>query len=292
MAQSQTGLMDYVRDEVQKYKGIYVPIRSGFLRRLLVRRLACAKLHPNPDDEFCKPEVGPNFGIISRYSEQIRNALTPKERFKEPLIVERIRPDGYMLLNGHHRWAAAFMNGLKKVPVQIVNVTQETDIKKMLGMAKSDRRAALDLDEVVFSAGGDEPTEKGVPFPFSLAYAQRLRLGIPALFHYLNVHDYDIWVYSDRYYSLEYVRTLFRLYHVRVTGIVTGAGRKRPGGARQREKLEGMVANHYAVTLSIDREALLRVDRQTKSYEEYSLGGAASDWSSKVMETIGSIHKK
>ena len=36
--------------------------------------------------------------------------LTP-EPWEEPLIVEKVHPEGYMLLNGHHRWAAALKTG-------------------------------------------------------------------------------------------------------------------------------------------------------------------------------------
>ena len=286
------GFMDYLSSEVKKYRGIYVPVRSGLLRRLLVRHVACKKLHPNPDDEFCKPEIGPNFGIISNYQKELRNVKTwEKHCFEEKLIIERIRPDGYMLLNGHHRWAAAFICGIRKVPVKIVNLTQEMDVKRMLWNSEHSKRAALDLDEVVFCTDANEPMEKTLPFPLNRFSPHRLRLGIPGLFRYLNVKGYDVWVYSKNYYSLDSIRTLFRLYGVRVKGIVTGTARRRPGGQREQENIDKMIANHYSVTLSIDREALLRVDNQSKAFEEYRLSGSSDDWSAEVMDKIGSFDK-
>ena len=292
MTDHPTTLNEIIAEEVEKYRGVYVPIRSSLLRRLLIRRLPCAKVHPNPDDEFCKPGIGPNYAIIANYREEAKRLLArQKDAFEKRLVVQRISPDGYMLLNGHHRWAAAITAGISKVPVRIVNLTQEMDIKQMLWHSKHSKRATLDLDEVVFAADADEPAEKGLPFPFSLKYTQRLRRGIPALFRFLNINGYDVWVYSKSYHSLDSIKTLFRLYHVQVTGIVTGVARKQPDGANTGEALENMLSNHYEETLFIDREALLRVDKQTRKYEEYSLSGPAVDWSAEIMDRIERLDK-
>lgn len=295
MTQSSSGFMDFLAEEVKKYKGIYVPVRSGLLRHLLVRKLPCKKIHPNPDDEFCKPEVGPNFEIISKYKEQFRQAKAMGEALQnsmEPLIVERIKPDGYILLNGHHRWAAAIQSGLAKVPVRITSLPNRTDIQQMLMQSKNSQRAVLDLDEVVFADGDSAlPAEKALPVPLRAAFPQRLRLGIPGLFHFLNVNGYDVWVYSKSYYSLEYIKALFRTYHVRVNGIVTGTARKRAGIQEAREKVEEMIMNHYDATLTIDRDALLRVNHRTKKYRVCQLSGKAEGWSAEVIEKARSLEK-
>ena len=60
MNASMTSLDEYVKEEVNKYRDIYRPVKAGLLRRLFVRFLACKKIHPNPDDEFCNPAIGPN----------------------------------------------------------------------------------------------------------------------------------------------------------------------------------------------------------------------------------------
>ena len=41
--------------------------------------------------------------------------------FPEPVIVHKMKPDGYMILNGHHRWAAALKTGLSKLRIEITN---------------------------------------------------------------------------------------------------------------------------------------------------------------------------
>ena len=140
MAGGNIQFQEYLANEVRKVQGIYVPIHAGIIRRLLVRKTSLKRLHPNPDDEFCFPKIGPNYEIVSNYEKEYRRIRKNKNdaRFvsptaKEPLTVERIRPDGYMIMNGHHRWAAAYRTGLKQIPVKIVNLTQENDIRNGSG---------------------------------------------------------------------------------------------------------------------------------------------------------------
>ena len=52
-------LNEYIEEDVKKLRDIAFPVESGLIRRLLVRYYPCAKLHPNPDDEFCMESVGP-----------------------------------------------------------------------------------------------------------------------------------------------------------------------------------------------------------------------------------------
>ena len=119
----------FLKEEIARVKGQYYPVHAGLPTRLLVRHASPRKLHPNPEDEFCEPTIGPNYSIISQYAEKYRKAnktvydgTTLGEILYEPLIVQKTMPDGYMILNGHHRWAAAIRSTMEKVPVKVVNV--------------------------------------------------------------------------------------------------------------------------------------------------------------------------
>ena len=136
---AKTEFQIFLEDEINKVKGIYYPVKAGFFRRLFIKDAPCDRIHPNPGDEFCSPEVGPNYEIISGYERDFRatggkqaDLHFMKSKAEEPLMVEKTRPEGYMILNGHHRWAAAHRAGLKKIGIKIVDLTQETDIRKML----------------------------------------------------------------------------------------------------------------------------------------------------------------
>lgn len=53
MAMAITDFSAFLAEEISKVKGIAYPVKVGFLRRVFIRRAACSKLHPNPNDEFC-----------------------------------------------------------------------------------------------------------------------------------------------------------------------------------------------------------------------------------------------
>lgn len=75
--------------------------------------------------------------------------------------------------------------------------------------------------------GGEyHAAEKALAFPFNKLYPERLRRGAPALFHFIKKKGFDIWVYTAKYYSAEYIKKLFRHYGVRIDGVVTGTARK------------------------------------------------------------------
>ncbi len=287
----QTQFESFLAEQIERYRGVTVPVKASVFERMFVKKAPCGRLHPNPDDEFCDPAVGPNYGIVSRYEETIRHAVrnAQKEYIQEPLIVEKIHPDGYRILNGHHRWAAAMRMGVRQVPVEIVNLTQAADIQKMLQNASHDRRVTLDLDEVVFCTDEAVPAEKALPFPIGKRYRERLRRGIPALFHYLKTNGYDIWVYTAKYYSTEYIRQYFRWYHVQIDGIVTGTVRKSKGAEAERKKLEGLFSKKYPVTLHLDGHSLLQTDRRTRQFTEYPLSGDAKAWPHEVTELLQKI---
>ncbi len=242
-------------------------------------------------NEFCFPDIGPNYEIISRYVNDYRRIMNNEtddlfldSSVKEPLEVERIHPDGYMILNGHHRWGAACRIGIAKLPVRIVDLTQESDLHKMLASSASTRRVSFDLDEVVFRPENDPFLEPPLRFPLNRIYKERLRLGIPALFHMLNSSNYDIWIYTAGYYSMDYLRYYLKHYRVHVTGIVTGMGRKAPAGTDTRKTMETLINAKYATTIHVDSGAVVRTVPSAMSFDEYRLSGDNENWSREVME--------
>ena len=286
----------YMAEQLQKYSSIAFPLKSSLARRLFVWKTSIARLHPNPDDEFCDPHIGPNQQIISSYVEKLRKVHISSDPLDPgtakpgvaPLTVERMYPDGYMILNGHHRWAAALQMRQKRFAIKIVNLTQASDVKKILASSRNTRRASFDLDEVVFRPD-DGAVEKAPHFPWNHVYKEPLRAGIPALFHFLNSKGYDIWVYSANYYSQDYIRRYFEAHHARVKGVITGTGRKSKQNTR--EQLEKLLAEKYESSVHIDAESLVRIDGGNKSFDEFRLSGGES-WARDIIDIMRSWDKK
>ncbi len=291
MAGSKSLFDEFLAQEVQNARGVYFPVKTGILRRLLTRRAYCEDLHPNPEDEFCMPKVGPNYKIISAYQQQFVDALKISRNYYEgePVVVERTHPSGYRIVNGHHRWAAALRIGQAKIPVKVVNLTHEEDVKKILENSTHSKRVALDLDEVVFRGEGEGPLERALPFPWNRLYRERMRRGIPALFHFLAKQGYDIWLYSARFYSADYIQRYFRHYNVSVAGVMTAVGKRAAGSGDAGKRLEKLIANKYRYTVHIDNDSVLQIVRGTKDFREFPLSGEGAAWSQAVMDAIGAI---
>ena len=292
MANPKTEFDAYVQEDLGKQKGIFHPVKAGMLERMMVKNVAITSLHPNEEDEFTFPDVGPSYRIISEYEQQFRRALdTNQQVFDEPLIVEKLRPQGYLILNGHHRWAAAMKVGIKKIPVRIVNLAQESDVQKMLEASAHDKRVALDLDEVVFRPSDDPYLERELRFPYNIKHKQRIRLGIPALFYFLAKNGYDVWTYASNYYSIDDIKHFFKCYGVDVVGIITGTAKPIKNKSENAVKMETLINNRYAETLHIDNDMILVTHRGSKEFEEYSLEATPEKWSKHAISVIKKIGK-
>lgn len=287
---AKTEFDEFVAHDVKKQKGISHPVKASTLERFFVKKVSFESLHPNANDEFTFSEIGPSYKIIAEYEENFRHCIRRNQPVEmEPLTVEKLSPKGYLILNGHHRWAAAKKVGLKKLPVKIVNLAQESDIKKILENSKHNKRVTLDLDEVVFKSNDDPYLEKRLHFPFNLKFKKRIRLGIPALFYFLSKNGYDIWVYSANYYSIDDVKSFFRHYSVNVDGIITGTAKKKQNPTKADAEMEQLIANKYQETLHIDNDLILLTHKETDDFQEYELNANAEDWSRKAITIIGEI---
>ena len=282
---------EHLSNEKNKYFGISFPVKAGVLQRLLIKKASPLSLHPNPEDEFSMSEVGPSFRIISEYESTFRrNEQLDTKHTEEPIVVEKMHPDGYLIINGHHRWAAYYKIGRRSVPVSIVNLTHADDIKKMIESASNDRRVTFDLDEVIFCSDENEAAEKGPGFPFDLYFKERIRLGVPALFNYLSGKGYDIWVYSSKFYSMDYISSYLKKYHVDITGIVTGTAKKTGADNKAKKEIDSLMARKYKYTLHIDNDTVLKIEGSTGDFKEYEIDKEKGNWSQAVMNII-ELHK-
>ena len=285
----------YLREETEKVRETYYPVRATRLTCLMKKTEKPGKLHPNPDDEFCFPDIGPNNSIIAKYEAGFREIMGlgtgqfDTTGANEPIMVQKARPDGFLIMNGHHRWAAALKMKVPKVKIEIVNVTQLSDIRGMLAKSRSDKRVTVDLDEVVFAREGDGvPLEKPMPFPLRGRFRERVRRGIPALFHMLSDKGYDIWVYTSGYYSIKYIRHYFRMWDVKLTGAVTGMGGKNGRRLSDEREMKKMLDTQYRATLHIDKDLVIRTFSGSKECDEYPLSGSPDSW---VREATDALEK-
>lgn len=291
---AKTQLAEYISNDLEKQKGVYMPVRAGLIERILIRKALCTKLHPNAEDEFSMDSVGPSYRIIGEYEKKFREAMQFERKiFDEPLLVEKLRPKDYLILNGHHRWAAAMRCQIKRVPIKIINCATESDIKTILEKSQHDKRVAIDLDEVIFRDPDYKCLEKkAFTFPLSLRFKQRIRLGIPALFYYLVKNGYDIWVYAADFYSIDDIQKFFKAYSVHVDGIITGVGKLEQNNSESEKRMKELINNKYQMTLHIDNDSILETHNNTKEFEDYTIEASEEEWSKKAIAIVEEIERR
>ena len=110
----ESSFYPYVREDLAATEGKRKLIKASLFQRLVVRSLSPEEMHVNPDDEFDR--------IINEYVHEIPELKRIDQPiFPSPIMVVKMESDGYMILNGHHRWAAAVKSGLSKVRAAVTN---------------------------------------------------------------------------------------------------------------------------------------------------------------------------
>ncbi|WP_051196646.1 ParB/RepB/Spo0J family partition protein [Butyrivibrio sp. XBB1001] len=289
MAMTNFEFKEYLKNELKKEVGMYVPVNTSRLQRLFYLETACTNLHPNPDDEFSFPEVGPSDRILSDYQRSYLDSMSKGFRPAiEPLVVIRTHPSGFMLINGHHRWGAAMMAGVKKVPIKVVNMMLEEEIKDILKHSTHEKRVTLDLDEVVFRSNSDVLIEKKPALALGSQASRRMRLGIPALFRFLKKNGYDIWVFSANYYSIDDIRKFFRKYTVHVDGIITATAKKEVYNTEAAKNMKELITNKYKETVHIANDSLLITHGKGEEFKDFELDPDDEGWAREIITILSS----
>lgn len=261
-----------VLDDLSKNKGLYHIVKAGFLELRSIRNHPISKLHPNPEDEFCDPAIGPNYGIVSDYAASIRSAIEyEKTQIVEPLVVAKISNGDYLLLNGHHRWMAAHRVKLDKVPVEIVNpVSVETIIKQINNSARN-KCVSFDLDEVLLNKDG------------------KLRSSAPALINELHSCGFDVWVYTGQYISEKKIKKYFSKEHTTVDGIINCFKKKNKSSG---SSLGDTFKNKYETLIHIDNALIVCTNTRTKEVSTFDITADESTWASVAINLIKENYEK
>lgn len=270
-----------VLNDIRSFSSLNHPVKASLVERLLIGRAPLAKLHPNPMDEFCNPEIGPNHQIVNQYFEQIKRSLTHVSTLEiDPLIVEKMSIGGYMLLNGHHRWLAATRANVKTVPIKIVNVTTEEEIIKAVNSSYNDYCLSIDLDEVLINDDENDDLSEAVFFPLNLIYPQKIRKNAAAMIAKLQKQGFDVWVYSGQYYSTTYIKQLLFFHKIKPTGIINGMKNRKP-----RSGMAEAFREKYKEIVHIDNESALIVNPKSKEFNTVEVS-SGKEWANEIVKKI------
>lgn len=296
MVAIKTEFSEFVANDIKKYEGVRIPLKTSLFKRILKRWTKCTNLHPNPDDEFCFPNVGPSYSIISDYEKRMKLEMehggSPWDITDERIMVEKMYPDGYTIINGHHRWAAATRLGIKKAPIKILNLMHEENIIDIIERSKNDKRVAIDLDDLIFVNEAEYPAEKKLPYLADLRYdKKRIRLGFPALCRFFQSRGYDVWVFTSEYCSVDHIEGLLKRYHVTPDGIITASGRIEKTEENKKKRIREMMKKKYIRTITLYNDLMIVVNSQTGDSDQIPLEGSANEWVLDVEKAVKGIEE-
>lgn len=282
---------DYVEKvlkDIEKYNGKRKIVKAGLIERCAVRYCSPDNVHPNPSDEFSMAEIGPNLGIVSDYVELVKeNQFHDLPIFAEPLIVQKMEKEGYLLLNGHHRWFAAIRMSVRKIHIQIVNLVSENDLSRMIGDTSNTKLVSFDFDEVLLS--NDESNQALVVDPlFSRKIKERLRAGAPEVIKEFQQKGYDVCVYSSNYFTEEDFEDFFSMYDLKVNVFVNGVNEKRDKTSGHKNRIKDMLKNKYKYIVHVDNETVIWSDHTAKDYSIYDIEDSEKAWSEGIKNIINS----
>lgn len=275
-----------VLDDMKSYSILTHTEKASLPERILVKMVPITSLHPNPDDEFVNPEIGPNNNIVGEYKNTLgQHEKNDKNPAIEPILVEKVSTGGFMILNGHHRWLAAKKMGLKRVPIRIVNPTHEEDILQKLETLNGDMCVAIDLDEVLICKDNPDAVNKLI-FPLGKIYTWPIRKETGPLINTLRRMGCDVWIYSGNFNPPQFIRATLAAHGAnKIDGVICGF---------QIDALSAdvrkAVRKKYRSTVHIDGERMLWFNSDSKEFESYGL--VLDDaWARKIAAKIQDIIK-
>lgn len=283
---------DYVEKvlkDVEKYNGVRKIVKAGLIERCAVKYCAPEKLHPNPEDEFSQENIGPNMEIVGNYADDIKflQCHPSMDIFEEPMEVQKMEPDGYLLLNGHHRWFAALRMNVNKVHIHIVNIVNSADVNRMIDSTTNSKLVTFDFDEVLLSA--DESNQAPLLYKFFRnKYKERLRSGAPEVIRAFQNKGYDVCVYTSGYLSEDDFKDFFSMYEIEVNIVVNGLNDKRGNATGKAESLKELLKNKYKHIVHVDSESIYDVDHVTKNYEMYEID-ADNSWEEGTVKILNTL---
>lgn len=158
-------------------------------------------------------------------------------------------------------------------------------------MQENKMRVSFDLDEVLFVNPEDHATEPALKFPFNKIYKDRLRLGTARLIPRLRELGFEVWIYTSSFRSEEYIRSLFRHYHIRLDGIVNGQRHEKEVQGNRKERMPTKLPNRYGISLHIDDEAVVCTYGRFYGFAVYQLNAQDDEWEEKIIQRVYQIKR-
>ena len=150
-------------------------------------------------------------------------------------------------------------------------------------------RISFDLDEVLFVSPALYETEP-LPIPlFDSFFPERLRKGTRELFRNLHEQGFEIWIYTSSRRSEKYIRALFRVYGIRIDGVVNAQRHLREVQRDRKQILPQKMPGYYRISLHVDDEDVIHENGRLYGFHTLCVREPDAHWVEKVLKEANRI---
>lgn len=150
-------------------------------------------------------------------------------------------------------------------------------------------RLSFDLDDTLFVSPENFKTENALPFPLSVIYRERLRLGTRELFAQLRAMGVETWIYTTSFRSERYIRGLLRCYGIRVAQVVNGQRHQQEVQGNRREPMPSKYPGRYRIDLHIDDDVSVAHNGRAYGFRVHLVGAQDDEWAQKILREAEKI---
>lgn len=152
-------------------------------------------------------------------------------------------------------------------------------------------RVSFDLDEVLFVDPRRYEVEKIPNKPQRFFFKERLRKGTVDLFRELRKRDFEVWIYTSSYRSESYIRNLFKLYGVKLDGIINAQRHNKEVQSGHTSIFPQKMPQRYHISLHIDDEENIIKSGRTFGFHAMRVYEPDDNWEEKVIEEAERVRR-
>ena len=131
----------------------------------------------------------------------------------------------------------------------------------------------------------------GIGKPQRFFFQEKLRKGTVELFRELHRRGFEVWIYTSSYRSESYIRNLFKLYGVKLDGIINAQRHNKEVQSGHTRIFPQKMPQRYHISLHIDDEENIIKSGRTFGCHAMRVYEPDDNWEEKVIEEAERVRR-
>jgi hypothetical protein len=144
-------------------------------------------------------------------------------------------------------------------------------------------KIAFDLDRTLIHCGFAFPTAKKLPKALmKFCGIEVLREGTSELMHYLQAQGEEIWIYTTSFRNTVYIRILFWLHGIHISGVINQAIHNRKINNRTDLPRCSKYPPLFGIDLLIDNQEGVKIESERYGFAMIWIKPEEQNWTDKI----------